>query len=175
MNETCMDDAISQPKPNHLAHSTHHHLNRYFALVFCCLRKLSRKTCTHWDFVVLFLFFGNAMPSILLCMLAIRLNKQWISIAFSYFLGPQDTSVFLREYLNGWYSMPAYYASKIVADLPMQLVCPTMLIGIVCCMTGQPQEMPRLVMCWIIAVIIAFIGHFFGLSFGSMFNLQVRI
>jgi len=46
-------------------------------------------------FIILFVFAGNAMPSILLCM--------------------QDSAVFIREYYNGWYSLGAYYLSKVLA------------------------------------------------------------
>ncbi|XP_017117022.2 ABC transporter G family member 2 [Drosophila elegans] len=106
-------------------------------------------------FVILFVFAGNAMPSILLCM--------------------QDSAVFIREYYNGWYSLGAYYISKVLADLPLQLTCPTMFISIGYLMTGQPPELHRFVMCWGICVMTAFIGHFIGVIAGSLFTMQLAI
>ncbi|KQS70034.1 uncharacterized protein Dere_GG24450, isoform B [Drosophila erecta] len=106
-------------------------------------------------FVILFVFAGNAMPSILLCM--------------------QDSAVFIREYYNGWYSLGAYYLSKVLADLPLQLTCPTMFISIGYFMTGQPPESQRFAMCWAMCVMTAFIGHFIGVIAGSLFPMQLAI
>ncbi|XP_065356937.1 ATP-binding cassette subfamily G member 4 [Calliphora vicina] len=106
-------------------------------------------------FVVMFVFFGNAMPSIFLC--------------------PQECAVFIREYLNGWYSIKAYYMAKIVSDLPLQILCPTLLMSIAYYMTGQPNEVERFVMCWGICLLTAIIGHFIGLVFGSMFDMQLGV
>uniref|UniRef100_A0A1B0B920 ABC transporter domain-containing protein n=1 Tax=Glossina palpalis gambiensis TaxID=67801 RepID=A0A1B0B920_9MUSC len=114
---------------------------------------LSNVSCIF--FVVLFVFFGNAMPSI--------------------FLSSEDTEVFIREHLNGWYSKKAYYMAKIIADLPVQFICPTILLTIVYFMTGQPCDIGRFVMCWGISLLSAIIGHFMGLVFGSAFGLQIGI
>ncbi|KAH8413444.1 hypothetical protein KR009_011336 [Drosophila setifemur] len=106
-------------------------------------------------FVILFVFAGNAMPSILLCI--------------------QDSAVFIREYYNGWYSLGAYYLSKVLADLPLQLACPTMFISIGYYMTGQPADWHRFVMCWGICVMTAFIAHFIGVIAGSLFPMPLAI
>lgn len=106
-------------------------------------------------FIILFIFSGNAMPSILLCL--------------------QDSPVFIREYYNGFYSLKAYYISKVIADLPLQLTCPTLFISISYFMTGQPPEFSRFVMFWIISVLTAFIGHFIGVICGTVFSMQLAI
>uniref|UniRef100_A0A1A9WZY6 ABC transporter domain-containing protein n=1 Tax=Glossina brevipalpis TaxID=37001 RepID=A0A1A9WZY6_9MUSC len=114
---------------------------------------LSNVSCIF--FVVLFVFFGNAMPSI--------------------FLSSEDIEVFIREHLNAWYSKKAYYMAKVIADLPLQFICPTLLMAIVYFMTGQPCDIERFVMCWGITLLTAIIGHFVGLVFGSTFGLQMGI
>ncbi|XP_064540501.1 ATP-binding cassette subfamily G member 4 isoform X1 [Drosophila montana] len=106
-------------------------------------------------FIILFVFSGNAMPSILLCL--------------------QDAPVFIREYYNGWYSLKAYYISKVLADLPLQLICPTLFISIGFFMTGQPPELGRFAMCWTICVLTAFIGHFIGVIAGTLLPMQLAI
>ncbi|XP_061389335.1 ATP-binding cassette sub-family G member 4 [Musca vetustissima] len=106
-------------------------------------------------FVVMFVFFGNAMPSIFLC--------------------PQECAVFIREYLNGWYSIKSYYIAKIISDLPLQFVCPTLLTCIAYFMTGQPMELGRAVMFWGMCLLTGMIGHFMGLVCGSMFQMQMGV
>ncbi|XP_054741597.1 ATP-binding cassette sub-family G member 1 [Anastrepha obliqua] len=116
-------------------------------------RTLTNISCIF--FIIMFIFFGNSMPSILLC--------------------PQETAVFIREYLNGWYSLRAYYASKLLSDLPMLFICPTLFTTIIYFMTSQPDDMARFAMCWGISLILAIIGHFMGLAFGSTFDVQMAI
>lgn len=106
-------------------------------------------------FMILYLFFGNIMPSILLCL--------------------EDAPVFIREYYNSWYSMWAYYISKVLADLPLQIICPTIFISISYFMSGQPAEFHRFAMCWSISVLSAFIGHFIGVVGGTLFSIQMAI
>ncbi|KAL5279324.1 hypothetical protein ACFFRR_003732 [Megaselia abdita] len=106
-------------------------------------------------FCVLFIFFGNALPALLTC--------------------PLETSVFIREHLNGWYSITSYYFAKLVSDLPLLFICPTLLSVIAYYMTGQPEELGRFVMFWGMGLLNGLLGQSIGLVFGSAFKLQTGI
>uniref|UniRef100_A0A1B0F061 Uncharacterized protein n=1 Tax=Phlebotomus papatasi TaxID=29031 RepID=A0A1B0F061_PHLPP len=86
-------------------------------------------------FFLLFIFFANSMPT-----------------ALSY---PSETSVFLREHLNNWYSLGSYFASKIIADLPLQIIGPSIFILCGYFLSGQPHDENRFAMMWMICFLMA--------------------
>ncbi|XP_049533707.1 ATP-binding cassette sub-family G member 4-like [Anopheles darlingi] len=104
-------------------------------------------------FFQLFIFFGNAMPCV---------------ITF-----PLEARVFIRERLNNWYSLEAYYVSKIFADLPLQMICPTLFIVIAYFMTGQPLEWERFGMLWLINLLLGMYAQTVGLLSGAAFDIQM--
>ncbi|XP_058125814.1 ATP-binding cassette sub-family G member 4-like [Anopheles ziemanni] len=104
-------------------------------------------------FFQLFIFFGNSMPCV---------------ITF-----PLEAKVFIRERLNNWYSLEAYYLSKIVADLPLQLLCPSLFLAISYYMTNQPFEWERFGMLWLILLLLGIFAQTVGLLSGAAFNMQM--
>ncbi|KFB39943.1 abc transporter [Anopheles sinensis] len=104
-------------------------------------------------FFQLFIFFGNSMPCV---------------ITF-----PLEARVFIRERLNNWYSLEAYYLSKIVADLPLQLLCPSLFLAISYYMTNQPFEWERFGMLWLVLLLLGIFAQTVGLLSGAAFNIQM--
>lgn len=104
-------------------------------------------------FFLLFLFFANSMPVVQIF--------------------PVEASVFFREYQNNWYKLLPYYSSKILSDLPMQLLCPSCFFIIAYYMTGQPMECNRFTQAWLVCVLLTILGQSVGIAVGAAFDTQL--
>lgn len=126
-------------------------------------------------FLLLFIFFANTMPTVLTCECIIFLYNFFLNIIKKKNISvPCETQVFVNQcFLNHWYSLKAYYFSKLIADLPLQLICPTLFILIAYFMTGQPCEMHRICMLLTICILMAIMSHSLGLVAGAAFSVKV--
>ncbi|CAG9578908.1 unnamed protein product [Danaus chrysippus] len=116
-------------------------------------RMISNTGCLF--FFLLFLYFSNAMPTI--------------------HTFPVESTVVLQEHLNKWYSLSTYCITKIVVDLPIQLLCATIFVLPAWYLTSQPLEPYRLILAWSICTLLTILAQTFGLVVGAACGVKLGL
>ncbi|CAB3247949.1 unnamed protein product [Arctia plantaginis] len=116
-------------------------------------RMISNTGCLF--FFLLFLFFSNAMPTI--------------------HTFPVEAKVILHEHLNKWYSLPAYCASKIIVDLPIQLLCATVFLFPAWYLTSQPLDFTRMGLAWLTCALVTILAQTFGFVIGAACGMKLGL
>ncbi|XP_058057952.1 ATP-binding cassette sub-family G member 1-like isoform X2 [Anopheles bellator] len=86
---------------------------------------------------------------------------------------PLEMAVFVREHKSNYYSVSAYFFSKLVADFPWMITGVTAFQLIMYYLSGQLNETDRIVMFWGICVLFGWLSQVYGLIAGCLFSIEV--
>ncbi|KAF9670633.1 hypothetical protein SADUNF_Sadunf13G0089200 [Salix dunnii] len=85
----------------------------------------------------------------------------------SVFVFPQERAIFLKERASGMYSLSSYFMSRIVGDLPMELVLPTIFLSVTYWMAGLKPELGAFLSSLLVLLGYTLVSQGLGLALGA--------
>ncbi|KAJ9601107.1 hypothetical protein L9F63_000742 [Diploptera punctata] len=88
---------------------------------------------------------------------------------------PSEKRVVMREHLNNWYSLEAYHIAKLLAEFPLQVLCPSVFLLPAYFLSSQPMDGTRFIQFWAVLVIITLLAQALGLVTGTIVKPQMGV
>ncbi|KAM6544477.1 hypothetical protein CsatB_008924 [Cannabis sativa] len=85
----------------------------------------------------------------------------------SVFAFPQERAILMKEQASGMYTLSSYFMARIVGDLPMELILPTIFLAIAYWMAGLKPEFSAFVMTLLVLLAYVLVSQGLGLALGA--------
>ncbi|KAJ2809400.1 hypothetical protein H4R20_000125 [Coemansia guatemalensis] len=86
-----------------------------------------------------------------------------------------ERTVFVREWRSGYYGLPAYFASKNIVELPIQVILPIIYACISYWLLGLRHDGGRFLIYTVTCIVLNLCGFSFGLLLASLFRNMATI
>ncbi|KAL6515656.1 ABC transporter G member 25 [Orobanche hederae] len=84
------------------------------------------------------------------------------------FAFPQERAIFMKERASGMYTLSSYFLARISADLPMELILPTLFVSIMYWMTGLKPQLSAFVLTLSVVLGSVLVSIGLGLALGAL-------
>ncbi|PON36521.1 ABC type transporter protein [Parasponia andersonii] len=85
----------------------------------------------------------------------------------SVFAFPQERAILMKEHASGMYSLSSYFMARIVGDMPMELVLPTIFLIVTYWMAGLKPEFGAFVLTLLVLLGYVLVSQGLGLALGA--------
>lgn len=86
----------------------------------------------------------------------------------SVFAFPQDRAIFVKERASGMYTLSSYFMARIVGDLPMELILPTIFLTLTYWMAGLRPTLEAFLLTLLILLGYVLVSQGLGLFLGAV-------
>lgn len=86
----------------------------------------------------------------------------------SVFAFPQERAIFIKERASGMYTLSSYFMSRIVGDLPMDLILPIVFLIVTYWMTGLKPEFGAFLLTLLVLLGYVLVSQGLGLALGAI-------
>ncbi|XP_050214315.1 ABC transporter G family member 25 [Mercurialis annua] len=85
----------------------------------------------------------------------------------SVFAFPQERAIFMKERASGMYTLSSYFMSRIVGDLPMELILPTVFLTVTYWMAGLKPDLVAFLLTLLVLLGYVVVSQGLGLALGA--------
>ncbi|CAN6555416.1 unnamed protein product [Malus baccata var. baccata] len=85
----------------------------------------------------------------------------------SVFAFPQERAIFIKEQASGMYTLSSYFMARMVGDLPMELILPTIFLIMVYWMAGLKPDMGAFLITLLVLLGYVLVSQGLGLALGA--------